>query len=249
MVIATWQPEASSTHRIAAQASKVLSEPVTHTGTLDPLASGVVVLLSGEDRFAKGHLDWEKTYSFSILWGVATDSGDGMGLITDTGRSVCTELTAVLQDFPREYAQRIPDFSARRVQGSSAFSRAREKQTVSPRSRMVTLSSISVDDQQYLSADEVLRIQQQRVAAVSGDFRQAEIIDDWQQQLLTQQYLCTSHTVTTAPGFYVRQLTQDIAARVGTPACTWSITRTQNGPFMKADCIAIDELSTLQLKN
>lgn len=248
MVIPIWQPEAASTHQIAAQAGLLLAAPVTHTGTLDPLASGVVVLLSGDDRFAKGLLQWQKVYQFRILWGVATDSGDALGLITDTAESTCDELEQVLHSFPDTYAQRIPDFSARRVQGTSAFTHARAQQKITPQTRKVTISSISLDTQTYLSAATLQSEHQNRVAAVKGDFRQKEIVRSW-QQLPQQEFVCTTHTVTTSPGCYIRQLTQDIARHKGVPACTWSITRKQNGPFIEKDCIELRELSDLASRN
>lgn len=242
MIFPVWQPLFSSSHRLAAQWSEELGEPVTHTGTLDPVAQGVLVLLSGEDRFAKGALsDWEKVYEFSIVWGVQTDTGDQMGLITQLSSTLDSleRLGACLSNFPNAYDQRIPDFSARRWLGGSAFDAAKKQQQLEPKFRRVLVSDMALLKSEVLSIDQLIAAQQAGVSSVSGDFRQQEILSNWKTTVFTENfYVVTHHMVQTSAGTYVRQLVQDIAQKVGVPALTWSITRVKNGPYEKEDTLS-----------
>lgn len=251
MVLPVWQPIGSSSHRLAHTASEMLGEPVTHTGTLDPLASGVLVLLTGEDRYIKGVLpNWSKTYTFEILWSVATDSGDKLGLITDvsTKQVILTELQECLTHFPMTYTQKQHPFSAKRTAGTSFFSLAKTSKKLPSSFHTVSLSGLRFDGSQQLTVRQLLAQQGREISQVDGDFRQQQILHDWQTALtsVTQEFLVTSHSVTTSPRTYIRQLVLDIATELQTPACAWSITRTQNGPFTSDDCLDLTELAELK---
>jgi tRNA pseudouridine55 synthase len=237
VIIPVWQPLFSSSHQIAKTTGKSRGEPATHTGTLDPLAQGVLIVLTGEDRFLKGQLNWPKTYEFQILWGVQTDSGDQLGIISEsTPTEVSTqELETILSRFPTEYEQRIPDFSARRWKGQSAFDSAKRQDELPLKTRQVSLNSLTILHHETLSYDEVLAQQQKNVSQVEGDFRQEDILRNWQETFKSLPastfFTITNHSVEVSPGTYIRQLVQDIAARVGVPATTWSIARTKNGQY------------------
>jgi tRNA pseudouridine(55) synthase len=252
MIFALWQPRYASSHMLAQACAKMLGEKATHTGTLDPMAEGVLVILTGEDRYAKGLLsDWQKTYTFSILWGLATDSGDQLGMLTtvSTLQPEVEKLETVFADFPTHYTQLVPTFSARRFAGKSSFDFGKEKKVMSDKYRNISLTTLTLTECATISLNEVIEQQATAVQCVSGNFRQREIATDWQQlpkriSAAEQEFLITTATVTTSPGTYIRQLVQDLAKIVAVPALTWSITRTENGPFGMADCIAIDELSS-----
>ncbi len=278
MIFPTWQPLASSSHQLAQACGKLLGEKTTHTGTLDPMAEGVIVILSGADRYAKGSFqNWQKTYQFSVLWGVETDSGDQLGKITklenDVSEEVLTQLNQLTQKievviaaFPSKYQQVIPDFSARRLQGKSSFDLAREQATIPEKKRLVVLENFQVLETRKIFADEVLSQQQENIAKLAGDFRQAAVLQSWSESFATlsgtsksepaasfathsetdttqqAEFFITEFQVTTSPGTYIRQLVQDVARQVEIPATTWSIIRTQNGPFAKEDCLEITEI-------
>jgi tRNA pseudouridine55 synthase len=257
MIFPTWQSLYSSSHKLAEKCAKILGEKVTHTGTLDPMASGVLVLLTGEDRFVKGSLHWQKTYQFSILWNVQTDSLDQLGLITDIQQPMFTEnsvsLTACTQrieqtilQFPTSYSQVTPAFSAQRSNGVSSFDRAKLGESSLQKNRQVELLHLQYLGYSIISSVELLQQQQTAISQVVGDFRQNEVIDSWQENIKNNgKFLVTNHQVTTSPGTYVRQLVQDLAKELQLPATTLKITRTVNGPFEKQDCIELDELSQM----
>lgn len=251
MIFPIWQPFGSSSHQLAQSCGALLGEAATHTGTLDPMAEGVLVILTGEDRYAKGSLgDWKKTYDFSILWGVATDSQDRLGLISqvDTRKPKSDAIQTVLGEFPHSYNQIIPQFSARRWNGQSSFDWARQETPLPIKTRGVEIGKIILRSSFALSPTKVLSGHNAEINGVLGNFRQDEIIKSWKDALSPQvaEFLITEQRATVSTGTYIRQLVQDIAAKVGLPATTYSITRLSNGPFEAEDCIELDELGELQ---
>ncbi len=249
MIFPVWQPLFSSSHGLSQKIGEILGEKATHTGTLDPLAEGVLVVLTGEDRFAKGSLqDWYKTYDFEILWGVQTDSGDTLG-IPKIGEilSFPSELETILQKFPQKYDQKIPSFSARRIDGQSSFDFAKNGQDFPTQTRTVSTALEKNFLQSSLPWSEVQNEVQRRCQQVQGNFRQTEIAHSWNELDVSEQstFSLTRHTVVASPRTYVRQLVQDMAELCGRPATTWSITRTKNGPYEHNDCVDLSELTDL----
>lgn len=241
MIFPVWQPIGSSSHMLTKAIGAELGELATHTGTLDPMAEGVLVILTGEDRFVKGSLhDWLKTYSFSILWGVSTDSADKLGCVTDySGAQVTKEqIVQVLKKFPHHYAQKIPEFSARRVKGKSSFDWAKDHKEIFEKKREVKLSAIICDSIEIFERATLLSQHHTTINLIKGNFRQEEVLQSWKHKIPkeAQTFLISHHTVTASPGTYIRQLVSDLSNQLGAPATTWRITRTVNGPFTKEDC-------------
>jgi len=239
MIFPIWQPLFSSSHLLVESIGVELGEKATHTGTLDPLAEGVLVILTGEERLAKEHLqDWDKKYEFEILWGVATDSGDLLGKIRDER---VMEDIGFLGELEKAVAGFLPDFSARRWQGKSAFEYAQEDQKIPEKLRRVKLFEAELMSLKNVRRDEVFALQQEKVASVTGEFRQEEILEDWRGKFAeglgdSEVLYVSSIRVVSSGGFYVRQFIQDVAEKVGVPTLALSIVRTRNGPFGREDC-------------
>lgn len=254
MIFPIWKKIGESTHQLAHQCGISLGEPATHTGTLDPMASGVIVIATGSDRFVKGKLsDWRKTYEFTILWGVSTDSLDALGLLTSlqTSQSITIEnfisrLSAVTLLNKQDYKQEIPNFSARRIGGQSSFEVAKTGGVVPKKTRLVSLFSHKLLSYSQISVTDLLKAHREKIATIQGDFRQEAILLDWQNKLINahdSQLMVTVHEISTSPGFYVRQLIHDIAKTMHTPALAWEICRTKNGPYTKLDCSEVIDLA------
>jgi tRNA pseudouridine55 synthase len=241
MIIPIWQKIGQSTHQIASMCGKLRNEKATHTGTLDPMASGVVIILTGEDRFKKGaQTAWNKTYEFSILWGVSTDTGDLLGMIKKVAPQIPSseKIARIVTDFPRTYDQLQPAFSARRYNGLSSFDWARTGVELPQKKRAITIDSLTTDFFEVKSLSQIVKQQTENIHKIHGDFRQTEVLNNWSQLLQEndQSYLISHHTAVVSTGTYIRQLTQDIALLVGVPATTAHITRIKNGQFQKKDC-------------
>lgn len=241
MIIPIWQKIGQSTHQIAAKLGKLHNEKATHTGTLDPMASGVVIILTGEDRFKKGaQTAWNKTYEFSILWGVSTDTGDLLGIIKDIvpQTPATKEITRVTAELPRTYDQLQPAYSARRYNGLSSFDWARSGANPPQKKRTITIDSLTTDFFAVKSLSQIVKQQTENIHKIHGNFRQTEILNNWSELLQKHDYsfLISYHTAVVSTGTYIRQLTQDIASLVNMPAATAHITRIKNGAFQKKDC-------------
>ncbi len=106
---------------------------VGHGGTLDPLASGVLPIAIGEATKLAGHLlNGPKTYLFTIVFGIATETDDAEGDIVAQSpvRPAAAAIAAILPRFTGAIRQRPPAFSALKVDGARAYARARAGEAV-----------------------------------------------------------------------------------------------------------------------
>lgn len=121
---------------------------VGHAGTLDPMATGVLVV--GTERATRllGHLaGGEKCYQASIRLGVATDTDDAMGTpvrSVDAGGVTDAALAAAVAQLTGEIAQVPSSISAIKVDGERAYRRVRAGEQVELAAREVTVSSFEV---------------------------------------------------------------------------------------------------------
>ena len=130
------KPAGPTSHDVVAVARRALGQPrVGHTGTLDPLATGVLPLLLGRaTRLAQFLASSDKTYLATIQFGQATSSYDAAGEPVGPGRAVTldpAELEAALDPFRGPQQQMPPAVSAKRVGGHRAYDLARRDQPVS----------------------------------------------------------------------------------------------------------------------
>ncbi|MBK8744258.1 tRNA pseudouridine(55) synthase TruB [Propionivibrio sp.] len=120
-----------------------------HTGTLDPLASGLLPLCFGEaTKFSADLLEAEKTYEAEILFGVTTDTGDAEGAVLqrhlpDFGQA---DLEAALQRFRGRIHQIPPMYSALKRNGKPLYQLARQGLSVEREAREVTISELRLID-------------------------------------------------------------------------------------------------------
>ena len=118
-----------------------------HTGTLDPLATGLLPLCLGEaTKFAGGLLDADKTYEAIIQLGVATTTGDAEGEpILEASPEGCTErLPQVSGGFHGDIDQMPPMFSALKHRGRPLYNYARAGQSVERQARRVRIDALEL---------------------------------------------------------------------------------------------------------
>jgi tRNA pseudouridine55 synthase len=122
---------------------------VGHTGTLDPLATGLLPICLGEaTKFAQRMLDADKGYLATVKLGAATESGDREGEIIATGRTDFStqDIETVLAKFVGKISQMPPKFSALKINGRPAYELAREGKEVILVAREITIHSIKLLD-------------------------------------------------------------------------------------------------------
>ena len=135
------KPQGITSHDAVAVARRYLREPrIGHTGTLDPLATGVLPLACGRaTRLVRFLTASDKDYDAGIRFGITTDSYDVTGAETSrSDRAPSREaVEAALESLRGEYPQIPPAYSAKKVAGQRAYTRAR-------RAEEVTLAPVTV---------------------------------------------------------------------------------------------------------
>ncbi|AOZ06889.1 tRNA pseudouridine(55) synthase TruB [Cupriavidus malaysiensis] len=120
-----------------------------HTGTLDPLATGLLPLCFGEaTKFSQDLLEADKTYEATVCLGVTTASGDAEGEVLRRRPVTCgpEALNAVLARFIGEIEQVPPMYSALKKDGRPLYEYARAGQTVERAARRVTIHELALLD-------------------------------------------------------------------------------------------------------
>ena len=122
--------------------------PVGHGGTLDPAATGLLVLLVGKaTRQAASLLGADKTYRATLRLGVTTDTQDGEGRVLESrpvGSLTLDQVEAACARFRGTTEQEIPAYSAGRIQGKRSYLLARAGVAVPRRVRLVTIHELRV---------------------------------------------------------------------------------------------------------
>lgn len=118
-----------------------------HTGTLDPLATGLLPLCLGEaTKFSQALLDADKTYEAELRLGVRTDTGDAEGAVIETLPVSCTgvDLAAACARLVGEIEQVPPMYSALKVAGRPLYDYARGGVTLERKARRIRIDKLDV---------------------------------------------------------------------------------------------------------
>jgi tRNA pseudouridine55 synthase len=133
-VIVIDKPEGLTSHDVVAAARRLLGEKrIGHTGTLDPLATGVLPLACGRaTRLVRFLSAADKDYDATVLFGVTTDTLDVTGeeISRSGGVPSLDALVAALRSFEGEQMQVPPAYSAKKVAGRRAYELARRDEPV-----------------------------------------------------------------------------------------------------------------------
>lgn len=133
-VLVVDKPQGLTSHDVVAIARRCLKESrIGHTGTLDPLATGVLPLACGRaTRLVRFLSSSEKQYDAVIQFGVTTDSYDVTGAVTSRSNGLPTRdaVEAAMTSFVGDHLQMPPAFSAKKVAGQRAYAMARRSEPV-----------------------------------------------------------------------------------------------------------------------
>ena len=140
------KPAGMTSHDVVWRVRKLFgTKKVGHTGTLDPLATGVLVVLLGRAAKACEYVSHdEKVYEATLRLGLTTDTEDVTGNVLTTAESLPTpaEVAAVLPSFRGEIMQVPPMYSALKVNGRKLCDLARAGEVVEREARPVTVKSL-----------------------------------------------------------------------------------------------------------
>jgi tRNA pseudouridine55 synthase len=145
------KPTGLTSHDVVKLVKKKLgAAKVGHSGTLDPFATGVLVLLiNGATKLSPFLIDQDKRYRFTVSFGTETDTQDSTGRVVATHRRGPLsegEIRKACAVFLGEIKQRVPRFSAVRVGGQRLYRLARQGVDVTPPYRTVKIKKLDLCD-------------------------------------------------------------------------------------------------------
>ena len=165
------KPKEWTSHDIVNKVKKILNEKVGHTGTLDPMATGVLPLLVGKGTLCSKYLiNHNKTYKVKLELGKKTDTADTEGKIVEekevTNKMLeKTVIKEVLNKFLGKQEQIPPIYSAIKVNGKKLYEYARKGQTVKIKPSQIEIYSIEL-----LSIDKKLKQIEFEVSCSKGTY-------------------------------------------------------------------------------
>ncbi len=152
------KPAGVTSFGVVARIRRVLSRQagkkvkVGHTGTLDPFATGLMILVIGKEcRNAGTYTKLDKVYEATFRLGQQSTTGDPEGEVSDISRVVPTreDVDRVVGAFTGKIMQRPPIFSAIKINGQRAYHLARNGQEVEIPERQIEIYSLEVLDYTY----------------------------------------------------------------------------------------------------
>lgn len=220
------KPAGLTSHDVVARVRKIVSERrVGHTGTLDPFATGVLVVLIGRaTRLAQFLSGAEKEYEAVIRLGFFTDTGDLTGnrlvnFTAETQRAQSLrreEIETALAALRGEIEQTPPMYSAKKVAGRKLYELARRGEEIERKPVGVNVSEF---------------------AAITHNGALLNDNDDGTRDLKVR--------VVCSAGTYIRTLAEDFGKQLGVGAHVAELRRTRAGQFEIEDAITLDRLSEL----
>ncbi len=224
--------------------------PLAYAGRLDPLASGKLLVLIGEECKQQGtYHGLAKEYEFSVLFGVASDTGDVMGRLRYVPPPPIDRaaLRAAAKSLVGSHQFPYPAFSSKPVQGKplhtwAALGRLDEIEIPTYTARIYSLActNITTTDRRTVFTEARAKIDSippvtELRKALGNDFRRDVIRADWDAFLAAglpeDQWTIAQFTATVGSGTYIRSLAPEIGQLFKTPALAFHIHRTQIGRF------------------
>ena len=211
------KPKTWTSHNVVAEVRRLTNiKTVGHAGTLDPLATGLLIVLVGKQytRRQTEFLKMDKEYICQAQLGLETDTYDTAGKIVDRAEWPQVDhinqkqLAAALANFKGETSQTVPAFSAVKVKGKKLYHLARQAK--------IDLTTLPKRQVNIYKLDLVNFIK-----------------DDANQQVFfTIKVKCSS-------GTYIRSLIHDVGQKLGVGACVVELRRTQIGPYSVDDSVQL----------
>ena len=152
------KPTGMTSFGVVARLRRKISEQVGHkvkvghTGTLDPFATGLMILLVGKaTKRSDEFLKLDKWYDATICFGKVSSTGDPEGELTDVSADIPTkeQICQTITQFIGEIKQTPPAFSAIKIDGQRAYKLARQGKTVDMPSRSVQVYELELVDYNY----------------------------------------------------------------------------------------------------
>jgi tRNA pseudouridine55 synthase len=225
------------------------NEKIGYAGRLDPLAHGVLLLMVGESTKQKDtFLNLPKTYEFVVLFGVATDTYDTLGLLKNTKLTQTLPTQQKIESFIKSklgsQTQTYPPYSSKTVSGKPLhwWARNNKLSEITIPQRQVTIDSFTLVNLQTTPAAEIKQTVLQQIESVEGDFRQKEIKNRWEEWFSVnnnQTFYTARFKLSCSSGTYVRVLAHELGKKLGSGAIAFEILRIKVGSYSLDNAIKL----------
>lgn len=236
----------------ARQSEAYASVPLTYAGRLDPMASGKLLILVGDEcKKKEEYLGLDKEYEFEVLLGVTSDTGDVLGLL-QTGDTVSVDkatIKHVAKKLSREIDLPYPHFSSKTVNGKPLHVWALEGRLdeITIPTKKSTIHTLQLMHTYELTKDEVYQIARHKIETLPKVTEESkELGNDFRRPLIRKSWDTFNDSKTTPPAFrilkfrcaassgtYMRTLANVIGTELGTCGLAFSIHRTKIGVYQK----------------
>lgn len=222
-LLAIDKPVGPTSHDVVARVRRSLLERrVGHTGTLDPMASGVLPLVLGRaTRLARFLSSGDKRYLGTVRLGWPTDTQDALGQPLRpayTGSMPSAEaIEQALEAFRGTFMQQPPAFSAKKIDGRRSYQLAR-----SHARDLLRTALAAAPARPALPAPVTVTARSVEIVGVDGD-------------LITLSVVCSA-------GFYIRALAHDLGEALGVGAHLAALRRTETSGVSLEDAISVEEV-------
>lgn len=203
--------------RFRAENSEYEDVPMTYAGRLDPMAEGLLIVLTGEECKKKDdYLGLDKEYIFEVLLGFQTDTYDILG-IPKIGEKKDFDIKSFIGKRIQEY----PAYSSR------TFQMARDGVDFEPPTKEIEVFDIEMLEEREIGREVLLSEILERIDLVHGDFRQEEIKSAWKNILenAPEKFQIAKFKINCSSGTYVRSICHQMGG------IAYSIKRTRVGGY------------------
>lgn len=222
-------------------------ETISYAGRLDPMASGVLLLLVGDENKKRHEYEkQDKEYISEIVVGITTDSFDLLGMITSIGdqRIDNDSINVCLKSFTGKITQSFPPYSSKPVQGKPLFWWARQGRLdeIEIPKKNIEIYSLMLLDSENITGEILSQKVLEKISKIKGNFRQEKIAQGWKKfgkDYMDAVFLKITLRVECSSGTYIRQLASDIGKRLKSGAFAYSIKRTKVGDYSLSNVVKI----------
>jgi len=216
---------------------------MTYAGRLDPMAEGVLLVLTGAAVHKKDrYLKMDKEYEAEVLFGFETDTYDilGLPLKMKMGKISNKNIKQNIEKFHGEISLPLPPYSSYKVQGKPLFAWAREGRLneIKIPTRRTKVHNIEFVKSYEIDLKDILNATEQKINKVTGDFRQDEIKTKWRELTKSEsgkKFKIVKIKFTVSSGTYIRSIAYELGKKLGTGAILFSLLRTRVGEYEVKD--------------
>ena len=213
----------------------------TYAGRLDPMAHGLLLILTNEHRFnQKMYHDLNKVYIFKLLFNIETDTLDVLGLIKKHNKKIKNydnnEINKILTLNIGKQMQEYPHYSSVRVNSKPLFHWAKidKLDTIDIPKKNIEIYNLELIKSTNINKTELKRLILNKIKSLgnrNNNFRETEILNQWENYNYKDYYQIITIKANVSSGTYIRQLCKKISSDLQDVGLALDIFRESLGDF------------------